>query len=115
MAVKNDIIPTDVVIYRGTTPTIMVHLRNIDFDMNDIIKCQVTLEDDRGKNQKVFNDPVIDATNKTISIELSQTDTLSYDYGIINMQIRVKLKGGRVAPTKIYSLLVARTLNEDIL
>lgn len=110
-----EIIPTKVEIYRGTTPTIMVHLRNIDFDMSDIEKCQVTLEDDRGRNQKVFNDPTIDEENKTISIELSQADTLSYDYGMLNLQIRIKLENGRVVPTKIYSLKMGRTLNEEIL
>ena len=112
---KCGIIPTNVVIYRGTTPTIMVHLRNIDFEMTEIVKCQVTLEDDRGRNQKVFDSPTIDNEHKTISIELSQADTLSYDYGMLNLQIRIKLQSGRVAPTKIYSLLMDRTLNEEIL
>lgn len=110
-----EIIPTKVEIYRGTTPTITVHLTNIDFDMSNIAKCQVTLEDDRGNNQKVFNNPEIDQANKNISIELSQADTLSYNYGMLNLQIRIKLNSGRVAPTKIYSLKMCRTLNEEIL
>ena len=110
-----EIIPTNVEIYRGTTPTITVHLRNIDFDMSDIAIAQVTLEDDRGRNQKVFDNPTIDQENKNISIELSQADTLSYDYGMLNLQIRIKLNSGRVAPTKIYSIKMGRTLNEEIL
>ena len=102
-------------IYRGTTPTIILKIDNDDFDMTDIVVCHVTIQNDNGRNKKVFDNPTIDVENKTISIELTQQDTLAYETGNINLQIKVKLQGGRVVASPILVTPMNKILEEAII
>lgn len=102
-------------LYRGTTPTIILRITNEDFDMNDIDVCHVTIETDCGKNQKIFEDPTIDIEAKTISVTLTQQETLSYKYGKICIQAKMKLKSGTVIASKIITTTMNRSLEEQIL
>ena len=102
-------------IYRGTTPTIILSVKNKDFDMSTISICHVTIQNDNGKNKKVFENPIIDVENKTISVELTQQDTLDYEYGNINLQVKIKLTSGRVIASRIIVTTMNRILEETVL
>lgn len=102
-------------IYRGTTPTIRLRIKNKDFDMSSINVCHITIQNDNGKNQKVFTNPQIDVQEKIISQELSQQDTLAYEYGKINIQAKIKLNNGSVVTHPIISTTMNRILEETIL
>lgn len=104
------------VIYRGTTPTVILELGNIESEaLANVIVCHLTMENDSGKNQIVFDSPTIDAENKTISVELTQQDTRTFDYGYLNVQARMKLQNGRIYPTEIVQMIVKKCLEETIL
>lgn len=103
-------------IFRGTTPTIILKIKNENFDMATIDVCHVTIQNDNGKNKKVFENPNIDIDEKTISVPLSQNDTLDYQYGNINIQAKIKLKDtGTVITHKILTTTMDKILEEAIL
>lgn len=102
-------------IYRGTTPTIILKIKNDDFDMTAIEICHVTIVNESGRNKKVYDNPTIDVVNKTISIELSQQDTLNYETGNIQLQTKIKLDSGRVIASRIITTSMNKILEEQIL
>ena len=102
-------------LYRGTTPMIILKIKTKDFDMSQIDTCHVTVQNDNGRNKKVFEHPNIDVVDKTISVPLSQTDTLAYEYGNINIQARIKLLNGSVITHKIVTTTMEKILEETIL
>jgi hypothetical protein len=76
--------------YRGTTPTITLKL-DTDFDFNLIKEVWVTVSSMLTKITKKTNDCVLDldSENKTVSIMLSQEETLSFVPGEVNIQVRI--------------------------
>ena len=101
------------IIYKGSTPTIICDFDDEDLNFSDIVKARIIMENDNKRNHKVFNDPTIDRENRTISVELSQQDTLSFDYGNLNLQAKIKLQNERVVISDIPVLLVERTLDDE--
>ena len=102
-------------LYRSTTPTIKLRIQNEDFDMTKIDICHVTIQQANGKNQKIFEHPDIDEYNKVVSVDLSQQDTLDYEYGNINIQMKIKLKNGKVITHPILTTTMQRILEEAVL
>ncbi|MBP5597504.1 MAG: hypothetical protein J6Y02_19185 [Pseudobutyrivibrio sp.] len=82
-------------IFRGTTPTIMLKINNQDFNAADISVCHITIENESGRNQKIFP-ASIDTETKILSAELTQEDTLSFEKGYIYIQAKIKLNNDRV-------------------
>ena len=103
------------VIYRGSTPTIILRFDDEDLDFNDITACRIVMANDDNRNKKKFDNPTIDTEHETVSLELSQQDTLSFDYGNLNLQAKIKLNNERVILSDIAVLLVKKTLDEDII
>ena len=104
------------IVFRGTTPIIRLHIKNKNFDMETIDVCHVTIQNDNGKNKKVFQNPEIDVENKMINVALSQQDTLDYEYGKINIQPKIKLKkSGSVITCPIITTTMDQILEETIL
>ena len=96
--------------YRGTTPTIKVKLKNTDLRFETIEKIWFTLksnikEKTYEKEELTLNDEV-----KIISVKMSQEDTLSFSSGEIKIQIRFKGYLGNSFVTKI-----CKTTMNDIL
>lgn len=101
--------------YRYTTPTIILKIKNEDFDMEQIDVCHVTVESERGGRQYICEHPEIDTEEKTIMFEMSQEDTKYFDVGMVKIQIRIKLYNGRVIPSKIVKTTMNEILEEQIL
>ena len=102
-------------LYRGTTPTIILKIKNDDFDMSTIEICHVTIVNESGRNKKIYDNPTINTEEKTISIELSQQDTLNYETGNIQLQTKIKLNSGRVIASRIITTSMNKILEENIL
>ena len=102
--------------FRGSTPTLIFTIDEEDFDLNDVSVCHVTIETDCGKNQKIFEHPVIDTEAKTITLTLSQHDTLFWQPGNLNVQLKFRLTNGT---TTVYSDIIVvqnkRSLEDTIL
>ena len=81
---------------RGTTPIIKIKIKNPDFDMSTIDFAHISIENAGGKNNKVFEDTVIDTEEKTISYHLTQEDTLGFEVGPLSVQMKGKLLDGNI-------------------
>ena len=104
-------------LYRGTTPTIILHIKDEDFDLSTITECHLTIENDSGRNKKTFvvDNSDIDPVEKTITITLSQQDTSSFEEGVIVLQLKVKLNDNTVVASKIISTTMNRILEENVI
>lgn len=99
-------------IYRSTTPTIVLKVKDNSFDMSTISVCHVTIENDSGRNKKIFEDPVINIEERTISIDLSIEDTEAFETGLIDIQVKIKLTNDKVIASKIVNTTMERILEE---
>lgn len=78
--------------YRGTTPTITFKI-NSDLDLTDIAECWVTFKAHIGDKTETFDktDLIIDAQEKTITVAMTQEETLFFKEGRIFVQIRMRM------------------------
>ena len=102
-------------IYRSTTPTIILNIKNEDFDLSLINICHVTLESESGQTSLRKTAPEIDVENKKISITLTQEETAKFSTGIVNVQLKIKLNNGTVIPSKIVKIDMKKILEEEFL
>ena len=109
-------------IIRGTTPT---HIFSCDIDLKDIDSLYLTYSQD-GQTiiEKTLDDVTINEDDKTISVTLTQEDTLkfqndkwswlepntNYSYRKIKLQARIKFTDGTVLASDIILIDI-----EDIL
>ena len=77
--------------YRGTTPTITFKI-NTELDLNDLAECWVTFKSKVGMREKTFSlsDLIVDPVEKTITVAMSQDETLYFTSGSILIQIRLR-------------------------
>lgn len=96
---------------RGTTPTIVLEIENEDFDMSTIKCCVLAIQNVGKNNTLLFEDPVIDVENKTISKTLTQEETYSLETGVIEVQLpKIELLSGAITYSEIKTATVDRTL-----
>ena len=85
-------------LYRGTTPTIRLHINNAEsYDLNTLQNCEIAIVNDSGRNLKTFTDVQIDDENKKIFVRLSHEDTLSFEPGYLLVQFTATLNGDELA------------------
>lgn len=113
MSYRND--ETSFFATRGTTPAVVIKINDSDFDMDQIDICRVTIENESGRNKKVFSDCSFDNINKTITFVMSQEDTLAYETGYLLLQVRIKTTNGSVVASPILRLTLGQILDEEIL
>lgn len=79
-------------IYRGTTPTITLNITNADvIDFDNLINPHITIQNDSGRNKKIFTTCVKDDVKKTISVRLTYDDTMSFEKGYLLVQLSADL------------------------
>ena len=87
-------------IYRGTTPTITLHINNADvIDFDNLINPRIAILNDSGRNKKIFTDCVKDNDKKTISTRLTYDDTMSFEPGYLLVQLAADLNNDSVVDT----------------
>jgi len=99
--------------YRGTTPTISFKIKT-DIDLNDVAECWVTFKAKTGPKEKTFNisDLIIDPENKTITASLSQEETLFFNTGTIDIQIRLRTTDGLAYASDIKEIRMNKILKD---
>ncbi len=98
---------------RGTTPTITFKI-NTELDLSDVAECWITLKDNLGAKEKTYtiNDIFIDPEEKTIDIPMSQEDTLLFNTGAINIQIRLKMNDDMAYASEIKQIKMQGILKD---
>lgn len=99
--------------YRGTTPTISFKIKT-DIDLNDVAECWITFKSKIGPKEKTFNisDLIINAENKTIAVAMTQEETLFFNTGTIDIQIRLRTADGLAYASDIKEIRMNKILKD---
>lgn len=96
---------------RGTTPTITY---NVDIDLTSALELYVTItEDGVVMVERSINDVTI--TSKSVSISLTQEETLKFNPGKVLMQIRARMPDGAALASNIMMGDVAQILKDGVI
>ena len=97
---------------RGTTPT---HIFNVPFSTSLIKELRISYAQD-GLIVLEKTEATATLTDNTISVELTQEETLSFnDKKNIALQVKVLTTDGKVLATQIQQVRVDRCLSEEVL
>lgn len=99
--------------YRSTTPIVILRIKNEDFDLDLVKTCHVTIESELGLKKLIIEETKLNNEDKTISFNLTQKQTLDFSVGKIKIQLKVKLRGGSVIPSKIIETTMKEILEEE--
>ena len=100
-------------LYRSTTPTIIMKINDEEFDMTEIEVCHLTIENDSGRNRKIFPNPEISLEDRTIIQTLTQDEMNSFETGTLYLQLKIRLINGTVIASKIVSTTLQKILEEE--
>lgn len=101
--------------YRGTTPTIILNVKNEDFDLSLVSACHVTMKSESGYVKEIFDNIIIDDENHRLMFTMSQEDTLQFFAGKVMIQIRVKLNNDAVIASNIVVTDMNELLEDDLM
>lgn len=101
--------------FRSTTPTVRLNVKNQDFDMSQIRVCHVTMESESKLNKLIIENPIIDEEHRRIQFRLTQEQTLSFNVGNIKIQVKIKLTNGSVISSQIVRTSMNEILEEEML
>ena len=98
--------------YRGTTPTITI---NCDIDVSEFVTMWVTFRTQQ------LGDEGVDATDKVVTVSLTQADTLLLgslspdEDQQVEVQIRGKTEDGRAFASNIMTAPLSRILKDGVI
>lgn len=100
--------------FRGTTPSLIFKL-NTELDFSSIAEVMLTIK--KGSHSQTWksNELSIDADEKAISITLTQKETLAFEDGEAEAQIRILTADGVALATNIVKIDVKRILMGGII
>ena len=96
---------------RGTTPKVIF---NLPIETSQISIAYVTFKNDKGVLvEKTLAQCTLES-NKIIA-SLTQVETLSFEAGRVQVQLKAKLKDGTVIGSRIRDIRVGNALKEDVI
>lgn len=101
--------------YRGTTPTVTYKNIPETIDLDKIKQIWITFKDSKTEITKYYDDVTIDTENRTISVTLTQEDTLAFKAGTVNNQLRILMKDGSALATSIKTCKMNKILKEGVI
>lgn len=99
---------------RGTTPTLICRLKTA-LDLNTVVEAALTIKGDNYSKTWKSEDLMIDAAEKTVSLSMTQEETLQYSSGKVEVQIRFLTNTGKALATNIVKTSMSRILQEGVL
>lgn len=100
--------------YRGTTPTLIYNV-NSNLDLNGMLQIWVTLKNLMYEKTFGKDDIIVNNENKTITVELSQEDTLLFNGKEVNTQIRFLDSTGKAYASNIEKIELNNILKEGVI
>ena len=106
--------------YRGTTPTITIRIKNSEIDLNSMTQMWVTFKNKSAEVTYDKDDLTIDAESRTIEITLTQEDTLKFQtcgvlQGKVEVQIRMLDDHDLAYASNVGELNLYRILKEGVI
>ena len=99
---------------RGTTPTIILNL-STSVDLEQVKEMWVTLKSALKEKTYEKSELTIEPSSHTVSVTLSQEDTLEFSAGEIRIQVRFLLENGRAYATNIKALKLEEILKDGVI
>ena len=100
--------------YRGTTPTLLLEL-DTELDLSNVSEMWVTLKSPTVEVTKTFNEVIFDSEHNTITVILSQEETLQFYKGKTEVQVRIRVASGLAYATDIATVEVGKILKEGVI
>lgn len=100
--------------YRGTTPTIVFNV-NFDIDFSLVKQVWATFKSQTVEITKDLEQVELDNDNKTVSVKLSQTETLQFSNQHVETQLRFLLDDGTAYATNIVKLPMNAVLKGGVI
>jgi hypothetical protein len=100
--------------YRGTTPTIVLEL-DTEVSLVNLAEMWVTFKTSTVEVTKLLEDVIIDDTLKTVTVMLSQEETLKLYNGRGSVQIRFRDENDLAYVTEIADLNIGKILKEGVI
>lgn len=106
-------------IIRGTTPTLTFNVKNEQMDLANIAEVWITFKTKAGVKpvEKTYdiNDVTIDAAEKTITLSLSQEDTLAFANSNMLVQVRLRMNDDMAFASSIIETTIGHILKEGVI
>ena len=106
-------------IIRGTTPSLTFHVKNTTLDLDTIAEIWVTFRTKAGVRVKeatyTKEDVLIDAAEHTITLNLTQEDTLDFSDTDMVVQLRVRFDDDNAYASSIIPIDIGHILKEGII
>ena len=101
---------------RGTTPTLTFNIKT-DLDLTELMKAEITFKSVYGSKEKTWdeNEVTIDPVEKQIMLTLTQEDTLYFNEGKINVQLRLKMQNEKVYASDVVNTTLDKILKEGVI
>lgn len=100
--------------YRGTTPTLFLEL-DTDLSLENLAELWVTFRTSTVEITKTLDEVIIDDTAKTITVVLTQEETLKIYNGTCQVQVRFRTDTDLAYATTIADVNVGRILKEGVI
>lgn len=99
--------------YRGTTPTFTFKV-NTDIDLTEIAECWITFKARLGNKTETFDlsQITVDPVEKTLTVVLTQEETLNFCTGTIDVQIRLRTNDDLAYASNIKEVIMNRILKD---
>ena len=106
-------------IIRGTTPTVVFNVKT-ELDLSDIVELWITFKpksaDPRHRDMTyTLDDVTIDPLLKTISLFMSQEDTLAFNEKPYNVQIRLRTSDDLAYASSIIEEPIGKILKDGVI
>ena len=106
-------------IIRGTTPTLTFHVKNEQLNLDDIAEIWITFKTKAGVTPREvtydINDVLIDNTEHTITLNLTQEDTLAFTETNMVVQLRVRFNNDLAYASSIIGIDIQHILKEGVI
>lgn len=100
--------------YRGTTPTLYLEL-DTELDLSNVVEMWVTFKSPTIELTKSLSEVIFDSETNTITVTLSQEETLKLFNGKADVQVRLKTSDDLAYATDIVDVEIGRILKEGVI
>lgn len=100
--------------YRGTTPTLIYKVKS-NLNLDTVKQIWVTLKNYSFERTYDKNEVLIDSENNTVTVELSQEDTLKFYGSKVQTQIRVLVDSDKAFASNIKEIDINDILKEGVI
>lgn len=100
--------------YRGTTPTLYLEL-DTELSLENLAELWVTFKTTTAEITKTLSEVGVNDETKTITVQLTQEETLKTYNGPCDVQVRFRTEAGLAYASTIANIDIERILKEGVI